>query len=77
MRVLLSAFQCAPGLGSEPGTGWHWATTLPRLGHEVTVLTSSTQRELILSAGPQSADFRFVDDPWALPEHGVPPLVRS
>jgi len=77
MRVLLSAFQCAPGLGSEPGTGWHWATTLPRLGHEVTVLTSSTQRELIRSAGPQSAEFRFVDDPWALPEHGVPPLVRS
>ena len=77
MRVLLSAFQCAPGLGSEPGTGWHWATTLPRLGHEVTVLTSLTQRERILSAGPQSADFRFVDDPWALPEHGVPPLVRS
>ena len=77
MRVLLSAFQCAPGLGSEPGTGWHWATTLPRLGHEVTVLTSSTQRELILSAGPQSADFRFVDDPWALPERGVPPHVRS
>jgi glycosyltransferase involved in cell wall biosynthesis len=63
MRVLLSAFQCAPGLGSEPGTGWHWATTLPRLGHEVTVLTSSSQRERILSVGPQSADFRFVDDP--------------
>ena len=39
MRVLLSAFACHPGYGSEPGTGWHWVGALADLGHEVTVLT--------------------------------------
>ena len=25
MKVLLSAFSCAPNQGSEPGLGWNWA----------------------------------------------------
>ena len=41
MRVLISAFQCAPGFGSEPGNGWYWPTALASLGHEVTVVTDS------------------------------------
>jgi glycosyltransferase involved in cell wall biosynthesis len=63
MRVLLSAFQCSPGRGSEPGVGWHWATALADLGHDVTVITSSMFRDAILEAGPQGIDFRFVDLP--------------
>jgi glycosyltransferase involved in cell wall biosynthesis len=63
VRILLSAFQCGPGLGSEPGTGWHWATTLPELGHDVTVLTLADYRGAILAAGPQRANFRFIDLP--------------
>ena len=39
MRILLSAFACAPHSGSEPGVGWHWALELARLGHDVLVLT--------------------------------------
>ena len=63
MRVLLSAFACHPRKGSEPGTGWHWAETLPELGHEVTVLTWSQHREEILASSPDGVDFRFIDIP--------------
>lgn len=41
MKVLLSAFACRPGGGSEPGVGWHWAEEIALLGHEVHVLTRS------------------------------------
>jgi len=39
MKVLLSAYACEPGKGSEPGVGWHWAIEIARLGHEVHILT--------------------------------------
>jgi glycosyltransferase involved in cell wall biosynthesis len=63
MRVLLSAFACHPSRGSEPGTGWHWAGALADLGHEVTVLTVSNNREEILARCPQGVNFRFIDIP--------------
>lgn len=63
MRVLLSAFACHPSRGSEPGTGWHWAGALADLGHEVTVLTISNNREEILARCPQGVIFRFIDIP--------------
>jgi glycosyltransferase involved in cell wall biosynthesis len=47
MRVLLSAFACAPGQGSEEGIGWNWAVELARLGHQVVVLTDSLHQALI------------------------------
>jgi glycosyltransferase involved in cell wall biosynthesis len=63
VKVLVSAFQCCPGAGSEFATGWHWATTLADFGHEVTVLTSSDYRKNIVAAGPQGVDFRYIDRP--------------
>jgi glycosyltransferase involved in cell wall biosynthesis len=63
MKVLLSAFQCRPGHGSEPGNGWHWATALAESGHDVTVLTSSWDRDAILAAAPEQVDFRFIEVP--------------
>ena len=42
LKILLSAYACRPGGGSEPGIGWHWAEEIARLGHEVHVLTRST-----------------------------------
>jgi glycosyltransferase involved in cell wall biosynthesis len=62
MKVLLSAFACSPGRGSEPGIGWGWATSLADLGHEVTVLTSSRFREPILAVNLPGIEFRFIDD---------------
>lgn len=37
-RVLLSAFACVPGLGSEPGAGWTWALAAASQ-HDVVLLT--------------------------------------
>jgi len=70
MRVLLSAFQCGPGQGSEPGNGWHWATSLAAYGHDVTVLTAAFERPKILEANPQGIDFRFID----LPKSALQPV---
>lgn len=46
LRILLSAFACEPGAGSENGIGWNWATTLAR-DHDVTVITDASFRDPI------------------------------
>jgi len=76
MRVLLSAFQCSPGAGSEPGNGWHWATALAEQGHDVTVLTTSHAKEAVLAADPQGIDFHFIDVPLSPLHHFSPHLAR-
>ncbi|MBB3903162.1 glycosyltransferase involved in cell wall biosynthesis [Methylobacterium brachythecii] len=43
----MSAFSCGPGQGSEAGIGWNWALETARLGHEVTVITSTEFSPLI------------------------------
>jgi glycosyltransferase involved in cell wall biosynthesis len=63
MRVLLSAFGCRPGQGTEQGVGWHWAGALADVGHEVTVLTVSVNRDEILASCPPGVDFRFIEIP--------------
>ena len=63
MRVLLSAFACRPGYGSEPGNGWHWVGALSDLGHEVTVLTVPDYRKELLKRCPQGVHFHFIDIP--------------
>ncbi|RYG98898.1 MAG: glycosyltransferase family 1 protein [Alphaproteobacteria bacterium] len=57
LRVLLSAYACEPGKGSEPGTGWHMAMELAKR-YDVTVLTRANDRgpiekELAESTGPR------------------------
>lgn len=47
LRILLSAYACEPGKGSEPGVGWNWALALARRGHEVWVLTRSNNQKTI------------------------------
>ena len=42
MKILLSAFACAPNTGSEPGVGWRWAIELAKQ-HEVVVVTDATR----------------------------------
>src|SRR3954465_11813913 len=62
-RVLLSAFACEPGKGSEPEVGWQWALQMARF-HDVTVLTRSNNRASIetgLAGLPQGQPLpRFV-----------------
>jgi glycosyltransferase involved in cell wall biosynthesis len=52
-RVLLSAYACEPGKGSEPWVGWNWALQAARF-HDVWVLTRAANREAIASA-PEAA----------------------
>lgn len=68
MRILLSAYACEPGKGSEPGVGWNWAIELGRRGHEVTVLTRKHNRDSIEKAQgsgvvPESVRFAYYDLP--------------
>jgi glycosyltransferase involved in cell wall biosynthesis len=79
MRVLLSAFACAPHSGSEPGVGWHWALEVARLGHDVLVLTRTSNRAAIeaeLTGGrlPAGLRFEFVMRGWLcrLADRGLP-----
>lgn len=48
-RILLSAYACEPGKGSEPEVGWMWATELQSSGHEVWVITRAANRAAIES----------------------------
>jgi len=69
MRILLSAFACGPGEGSEPGIGWNWALQAAALGHEVVTLTDTTSREQIESAVregrlPPTLRFEFFMPGW-------------
>lgn len=47
MRILLSAYACEPGRGSEPEVGWRWAVGLAERGHQVWVLTRANNRAVI------------------------------
>lgn len=46
MKILLSAFACAPHTGSEAGGGWMYAIELAKY-HDVWVLTDESRREKI------------------------------
>ena len=62
MRVLLSAFSCAPNFGSEAAVGWNWAVESARLGHDVLTLTETEHRgaiEAALARGDLPATLRF------------------
>lgn len=60
-RILLSAYACEPGRGSEPGVGWTWATELVATGHHVTVITRSANRPAIEQLLPSStSDLTFL-----------------
>ncbi len=65
-RILLSAYACEPGRGSEPALGWGWATELARFGHQVWVLTRAENRSAIegdvLAANP-NLNFVYFDLP--------------
>jgi len=69
MKILLSAYACEPGKGSEPGVGWNRVKQAARF-HEVWVLTRSNNRagiEEALAAEPMpNVHWTYFDFPrWA------------
>lgn len=81
MKVLLSAYACEPGKGSEPGLGWHWALAIARRGHMVHVITRANNRKSIavaLASGELAGNlvFHYYDLPprlrfWKRGQRGV------
>ena len=69
MKVLMSAFACCPGEGSEQGVGWNWALEAGKLGHDVMVLTQRAKapeitRAQAQGAMPENVDFDFFMPGW-------------
>ena len=69
MKVLMSAYACEPGKGSEPGAGWAW-TRAAALDNEVWVMTRENNREAIEGALRMEPNLRltpiYLDLPkWA------------
>ena len=48
LKILMSAYACEPGKGSEPEVGWQWALQMARF-HDVKVLTRTNNRAAIES----------------------------
>jgi glycosyltransferase involved in cell wall biosynthesis len=72
MKILMSAFACAPNEGSEPEIGWRWALETARMGHDVLVLTSADcrqeiEREINQRGIPQNLSFDMF----------MPPLLQK
>ena len=66
MKLLISAFSCAPNSGSELGVGWNWATEAHRLGHQVCVLVCPAHRDAIAAGVREDASLKDIH--WAFPE---------
>src|SRR5580693_6290976 len=69
LKILVSAYACEPGKGSEPGVGWNNVQQAARF-HDVWVLTRSNNRALIeeaLAAEPMpNVHWIYIDLPrWA------------
>ena len=65
MKILVSAYACEPGKGSEPGVGWNFSKELSSR-HEVTVLTRKNNRGAILGSGEpwiERVKWVFIDPP--------------
>jgi len=78
LKVLMSAYACEPGRGSEPEVGWQWATQMARL-HDVTVITRANNRAAIEAAlaslpppHPQFAYFDLSNRFLAWKKRGLP-----
>jgi glycosyltransferase involved in cell wall biosynthesis len=66
MKLLLSAYACEPGKGSEPGVGWNWVQALLRRGYDLHVITRSNNRTDIENASKADgnvAEFAYYDLP--------------
>ncbi|MFN2390025.1 MAG: glycosyltransferase [Actinomycetota bacterium] len=70
MKIVVVAYACEPGKGSEPGAGWGWVRMIARM-HETYVITRSNNRDVIeaaLERLPEESNLHFVYTdlpPWA------------
>ena len=66
MKVLLSAYACEPGKGSEPGVGWRWACN-KRLHAALTCMADNSRHHSAWAADVyRRARARGCDHPHAV-----------
>jgi glycosyltransferase involved in cell wall biosynthesis len=69
MRILISAYACAPGAGSEPGAGWAWVQAAAER-HDVWLLTRRHWAHTIEAALEKKHNFRlhpvYLDPPSSI-----------
>ena len=75
MKLLISAYACAPNRGSEHGSAWNWASEASRLGHKVFVLVSPAHRDAIAAATKENVALK--DICWVFPEVRSWPLKQG
>jgi glycosyltransferase involved in cell wall biosynthesis len=75
MKLLISAYACAPNRGSENACGWNFTSEVARLGYDVTVLVSSAHRAAILAATLQEPALQRIR--WLFPEVASWPLQQG
>jgi glycosyltransferase involved in cell wall biosynthesis len=75
MKLLLSAYACAPDRGSDHAVGWNWATEAHKLGHEIWALASPAHRDSIKRACDENPILNGIH--WAFPEVKGWPLKQG
>ena len=75
MKLLISAYACAPQHGSEHAVGWNWITEAHRRGHTVWALVSPNHRNfdhtsLCREHGPHWYQLGFSEGSWLAPQTG-------
>lgn len=66
MKLLISAYACAPNRGSDHAVGWNWATEAHKLGHEIWAFVSPAHRESIKRACDEIPGLEGIH--WVFPE---------
>lgn len=75
MKLLISAYACAPNYGSDHAVGWNWTTEAHRLGHEIWALVSPAHHNSIKSACHDNPDLDGIH--WVFPEVKAWPLKQT
>ena len=65
IKILINAYACSPGMGSEPGMAWNWVSNLARFC-ELYIITEGEFRDKIGEVGPtleQGGNMHFYCNP--------------
>jgi glycosyltransferase involved in cell wall biosynthesis len=75
MKLLISAYACAPNRGSENACGWNFTSEVARYGYDATVLVSPAHRAAILAAVEREPALQRIR--WLFPKVPSWPLQQG
>ena len=65
LKILINAYACSPGMGSEPGMAWNWVSNLAKFC-ELFIITEGEFREKIeavMTDLPEAKNMHFYYNP--------------